>query len=30
VTMTVDRPFIFIIADMENKDILFAGKIVNI
>lgn len=30
VTMTVDRPFIFIIADIENKDILFAGKIVNI
>lgn len=30
VTMTVDRPFIFIIADVENKDILFAGKIVNI
>lgn len=29
-TMTVDRPFIFIIADMESKDILFAGKIVNI
>lgn len=30
VTMTVDRPFIFVIADIENKDILFAGKIVNI
>lgn len=30
VTMTVDRPFIFVIADMENKDILFAGKIVNL
>ena len=30
VTMTVDRPFIFIIADIENKEILFAGKIVNI
>ncbi len=30
VTMTVDRPFIFIIADIENKDILFVGKIVNI
>lgn len=29
-TMTVDRPFIFIIADIENKDILFAGKIVNL
>lgn len=29
-TMTVDRPFIFVIADMDNKDILFAGKIVNI
>ena len=29
-TMTVDRPFIFVIADVEDKDILFAGKIVNI
>lgn len=28
--MTVDRPFIFVIADVEDKDILFAGKIVNI
>lgn len=30
VTMTVDRPFIFIVADIDNKDILFAGKIVNL
>jgi serpin B len=30
VTMTVDRPFIFVITDIENKDILFAGKIVNL
>jgi serpin B len=30
VSMTVDRPFIFVIADIEDKDILFAGKIVNI
>ena len=30
VKMTVDRPFVFVIADMEAKDILFAGKIVNI
>lgn len=29
-SMIVDRPFIFIIADIENKDILFAGKIVNL
>ena len=29
-SMTVDRPFLFIIADVENKDILFAGKIVNL
>ena len=28
--MTVDRPFIFVIADVESKDILFAGKIVNL
>lgn len=30
VTMNVDRPFLFIIADAEDKDILFAGKIVNL
>lgn len=30
VTMTVDRPFLFIIADMEYRDILFVGKIVNL
>ena len=30
VSMTVDRPFIFVSADIEDKDILFAGKIVNI
>lgn len=29
-TMTVDRPFIFFIADRNNFDILFAGKIVNL
>ena len=29
-SMNVDRPFLFIIADIENKDILFAGKIVNL
>ena len=29
-SMTIDRPFIFVIADVEDKDILFAGKIVNI
>ena len=28
--MRVDRPFFFVIADGENKKILFAGKIVNI
>ena len=28
--MTVDRPFIFMIADREGKDILFAGKVVNL
>lgn len=29
-TMTVDRPYVFFIADRENQDILFAGKIVNL
>lgn len=29
-TMTVDRPYVFLIADRENSDILFAGKIVNL
>lgn len=29
-SMTVDRPFLFIIADVEDKEILFAGKIVNL
>jgi serpin B len=28
--MRVDRPFFFVIADGENKNILFAGKIVNL
>ncbi len=28
--MTVDRPFCFIIADLENENILFAGKIVDL
>jgi serpin B len=28
--MRVDRPFIFLIADSENQNILFAGKIVNL
>jgi serine protease inhibitor len=28
--MKVDRPFVFMISDMENKNILFAGKIVNL
>jgi len=28
--MRVDRPFIFVITDGENKNILFAGKIVNL
>ena len=30
VAMNVDRPFLFIIADVEDKDILFAGKIANL
>lgn len=29
-TMTVDRPFVFLIADRTNENILFAGKIVNL
>ena len=29
-TMNIDRPFIFVIADIDSKDILFAGKIVNL
>ena len=29
-TMTVDRPYVFLIADKESSDILFAGKIVNL
>jgi serpin B len=28
--MRVDRPFIFLIADTENHNVLFAGKIVNL
>lgn len=28
--MRVDRPFVFVIADSENRNILFAGKIVNL
>jgi serpin B len=28
--MRVDRPFVFFIADGENKKVLFAGKIVNL
>lgn len=28
--MTVDRPYVFFIADKESEDILFAGKIVNL
>lgn len=28
--MKVDRPFAFVIADAENRNILFAGKIVNL
>ena len=27
--MRVDRPFFFVIADNENRKVLFAGKIVN-
>jgi serpin B len=30
VTMTVDRPFIFFIADMDKSNVLFAGNIVNL
>lgn len=30
VEMRVDRPFAFVIADAENRNILFAGKIVNL
>ena len=29
-TMKVDRPYIFFIADSQDGDILFAGKIVNL
>lgn len=29
-TMTVDRPYVFFIAEKESLDILFAGKIVNL
>ena len=28
--MTVDRPYVFFIADKESDDILFAGKVVNL
>ena len=28
--MTVDRPYLFFIADKESDNILFAGKIVNL
>ena len=28
--MRVDRPFVFVIADAENRNVLFAGKIVNL
>jgi serpin B len=28
--MNVDRPFLFLIADAEDKDILFAGKVMNL
>ena len=30
VEMTVDRPYMFVIADKTNDNILFAGKIVNL
>ena len=30
VEMTVDRPYLFVIADKTNDNILFAGKIVNL
>ena len=30
VEMRVDRPFVFVLADTENKNILFVGKIVNL
>ena len=30
VNMTVDRPFIFFIADMDKSNVLFAGNIVNL
>ena len=30
VEMRVDRPFVFVLADAENKNILFVGKIVNL
>ena len=28
--MKIDRPFLFMIADRESKDILFAGKVLNL
>jgi serpin B len=30
VTMTVDRPYMFFIADREDDNMLFAGRIVNL